>query len=136
MPRGGDDIAENVHFILRFPKTQRKRVAHGQHRLHLPILNDGQMTNVIYAHQFLSGPHGVVGSTTHNPGRHDVTGPDVLHFAPVGSGKGPNQVSFGNDANHARAKFANGHRANLMRVHALRHSVQKIVRQTGDESLL
>jgi len=104
--------------------------------LHLPIFNNGQMTNVIYAHQLLSGPHCVVWSTTHNPCRHDVTGSDVLHFAPVGSGKGPNQVSFGNDADHARAKFANGHRANFVRVHALRHSVQEIVRQTGHESLM
>lgn len=136
MPRGGDHIAENVHLILRFSKTQRERIAHGQHRLHLPILDNGQMTNVVYSHQFLSVPHCVVGSTTDNSRRHDVAGPDVLHFAPVGSGKSPNQVSFGNDANHARAKFADRHRANLMRVHPLCHGVQKIVGQAGHKSLI
>jgi hypothetical protein len=46
--------------------------------LHLPILNHGQMTNVIYLHQFLRGPHCVVRSATYNPCCHHITGSDVL----------------------------------------------------------
>ena len=41
------------------------------------------MTNVVYSHQPLRAPHGVIGSATHNPRCHDIAGPYVLHFQSV-----------------------------------------------------
>jgi len=93
------------------------------------------MAAVVYLHQLLRGPHAVVRFATHNPRRHDVARSQILQFAQVGSCEGAHKVALRDDANHARAWFADGHRANIVRVHEARHAGQTVIRQARHKLL-
>src|SRR5262245_28798154 len=87
------------------------------------------MAEVIDSHHVLRSPHAVIGFAAYDSRRHDVAGSQILQFAPVGSCKGAHEVPFRNDADHAIAWFADGHRANAVRVHEVRNGCQTIIRQ-------
>jgi hypothetical protein len=136
MTRCGYQIAEYLRLVLRFSKTQRQRVAHGKHTLYPPILNNGQVTDVVYCHQLLRAPHAVIEAASHNPRRHNIPSPYVLYFGPVGASEGPHEVPFSDHADHlSAAQFANRHRTDLVRKHPPCDGVQRVVWQARHKAL-
>ena len=99
---------KNVDLVLRFLEAPGQRVADRQHADDLSVVDNGNMANVMPAHQLSRGLHRVLQTAPHYLCRQNVARTQMLQFAPHGFREGTHEAAFGDDADHAHARIADG----------------------------